>query len=214
MKEIIKAISPPILLMPLRWVRSHFPEKKPDVLFDGDEALFKRTILKDTIYAEYGCGASTVWVARNRGCTIFSVDSSAEWIAKVRQACSDSGRLALHLADVGPIGQWGRPVSYEKSHNFADYTDWIWSQAQKPTVVLVDGRFRVCCFLTCLAKGTPGTKILFDDYTDRPAFHYVERYLKPVETCGRQALFVIPEPALLDLEDIRASIDKFRFVMD
>lgn len=218
MKELIKAITPPVFLPPLKrtysLLKGSAKEDAPDVLFDGDDALFKRTVGTDAIYAEYGCGASTMWVAKYRGCRIYSVDSSAEWIGKVGQACAASGGLTLHLADLGPVGEWGRPVSYDRSDNFADYTDWIWTRDEKPTVVLVDGRFRVCCFLTSLLKGAPGTRILFDDYMDRPPFHYVERYLKPVETCGRQALFVIPEPGRLDIDGIARSIEKFRFVID
>ena len=30
--------------------------------------------------------------------------------------------------------------------------------------VLVDGRFRVCCFLTSLKNAEQGTRIIFDDY--------------------------------------------------
>ena len=33
-----------------------------------------------------------------------------------------------------------------------------------PDLILIDGRFRVCCFLSSLKYGNVGTKILFDDY--------------------------------------------------
>lgn len=197
-------------------IRTLFPSvnKKSTVLFDGDDAMFKRILTKDAIFGEYGCGASTIWVAKNVGCDILSVDSSAQWIDVVKKACAGFKAPTLHLADLGPVGAWGTPIGYEKSENFADYTDWIWTNTQKPTLVLVDGRFRVCCFLTCLLQGEAGTSIFFDDYTDRPQYHFVERYLKPVEMCGRQALFVIPDKALLDISGIQEAIHKFRFVFE
>lgn len=209
MKEIIKAITPPIVLLQLTRLYSRLHS---NALFDGDDSLFKRSIHEDSIYAEYGCGASTIWVTKHIGCKVFSVDSSREWIDRVNQECSAFKQLTLHFVDIGSVGAWGRPVSYDKSGNFADYTDWIW--AHDPDVVLVDGRFRVCCFLTCLISARRGTKILFDDYTNRPLYHIVEQYLKPAETCGRQAMFIVPSVDMLDISSIRAAINNFRFVLD
>jgi hypothetical protein len=40
--------------------------------------------------------------------------------------------------------------------------------AVKPDLVLIDGRFRLACFLHPLLAAAPGTPILFDDYTNRP----------------------------------------------
>jgi hypothetical protein len=122
--------------------------------------------------------------------------------------------INLHFADVGPVGSWGRPIGYQRAANFNDYTDWIWASGRSPNVILVDGRFRVCCFLTCLVYGESGARILFDDYTNRPHYHFVEKYVKPSETCGRQALFVIPEKESLDIDSIVEDINKFRFVFD
>jgi len=35
-----------------------------------------------------------------------------------------------------------------------------------------------------------GTRILFDDYTNRPQYHIAENYVPRVRVCGRQCLFV------------------------
>lgn len=208
--KIIKSLLPPIVPYLVR--KLYAPLKNN--LFDGDDELFKREVKDITLYAEYGCGASTIWVAKNTMCQIFSVDSSSEWIQKVENECEAKNRLTLYLADVGPVGAWGRPKSYEMSKNFNDYTDWIWTNKQKPELVLIDWRFRVCCFLTCLLNGVSGTKIIFDDYTNRPHYHFVEKYVKPIKTCGRQALFVIPDKDTINADDINISIKQFRFVFD
>ena len=195
LKKIIKLFLPPIIPIVIERMRTYLTK---EVLFGGHDALFKKAFVKESVYAEYGCGASTIWVANNIDCKIFSVDSSAGWIGQVKKECK-SLKPILHLADVGPVGDWGMPIDYEKSDNFTDYTDWIWTDNKKPNIILIDGRFRVCCFLTCLINGEKGTKIFFDDYTNRPMYHFVEKFLKPTETCGRQALFVIPERELLDI---------------
>lgn len=183
-------------------------------LFDGDDELFKKQILSTKIYAEYGCGASTIYVANNSDCEIYSVDTSIQWIQKVKNIISANRTVNLHLADFGPLGSFGRPLNYEKYENFNEYTDWIWKNSRRPDLILIDGRFRVCCFLTCLLYGIDGTRIIFDDYASRPYYHFVERYLRPVMMCGEQGLFIISEKEKYDLDDIAAAINKFRFVFD
>jgi hypothetical protein len=214
LKKNTKSFALPVVTYFLKIVFPLSKTIKRHTLFDGDDGLFKKIVRKESIYAEYGCGASTVWVAENIGCEVFSVDSSTEWIDKVKKSCESFEKINLHYVDVGPVGSWGRPIGYQKSENFNDYTDWIWTNERSPNVILVDGRFRVCCFLTCLIYGESGAKILFDDYTNRPNYHFVERYLKPTETCGRQALFVIPEKESLNIDGIVEDINKFRFVFD
>jgi hypothetical protein len=185
-----------------------------DTLFDGDDGLFKELLVEAKTYAEYGCGASTAWVFKHCECHILSVDSSEIWLQNVQASCGDSPRLGLHFADVGTVGDWGWPLNYDKHENFGDYTDWIWQQALTPDIVLVDGRFRVCCFLTALLHARQGTRIMFDDYTNRAHYHIVERFLKPVQTCARQALFVVPNRSELDVKEVAAFIDRFRFVFE
>lgn len=167
-----------------------------------------------SIYGEYGCGASTNWVYKNTNSYILSVDSSDIWIDRVNKSCGDTKRIKLHHANLGPIGDWGTPINYNNSSNFIDYTDWIWNQTLQPNLILIDGRFRVCCFLTSLLHAKEGALIFFDDYRDRPTYHIVERFVKPIKTCGRQALFSVPPKDKLDIDDITFYINAFRFVFD
>lgn len=213
LKTVFREICPPVVYRLLSSQISRVT-KKPDALFDGDDELFKKTLAAADVYAEYGCGASTIWVANHTESRIFSVDSSEAWLHKVQQGCKNVDAVTLHFADVGEIGDWGTPVSYEKRDNFNDYTDWIWKQHLSPDVVLIDGRFRVCSFLTCLLFAREGTRILFDDYTNRARYHFVELFLKPAQTCGRQALFVVPRKESLDSRKVIEGIQKFRFVLD
>jgi hypothetical protein len=192
------------------------PFFRPKKLFDGHDTLFKNTIATAKIYAEYGCGASTIWVANNTNCDIYSVDSSKKWLAIVQEKITRLNSVNLHWADVGEIKAWGRPLNYEKFDNFNSYTDWFWSKNISPDVVLIDGRFRVCCFLTSLLHANEGTFLIFDDYADSKRTHYwfVERFIKPVRTFGRQALFVVPNKNTLDLDLLKKSIESFRCVFE
>jgi hypothetical protein len=187
--DLVKNLLPPIFYKGLAIIKNIITNYNGDRLFDGDDRLFKKIIANANIYVEYGSGASTIWVANNTNCDIYSIDSSSVWLDKVREKVGARSGLNLHFSNIGKTQRWGFPVNYEQCDNFIDYTDWVWSRAS-PDVVLVDGRFRVCCFLVSLINAKPGTYIIFDDYADREFYHYVERYLKPIEYCGRQALFI------------------------
>ena len=123
-------------------------------------------------------------------------------------------KLTINHIDLGKVRRWGFPLSYVKSNNFQDYTDYIWKRSEKPKLVLVDGRFRVCCFLTSLKFADPGTKIIFDDYVNRPHYHFVEKYVSRMNECSRQCLFVVPSKNSIDMDALNKDIDFFRFVMD
>jgi hypothetical protein len=185
-----------------------------NTLFDGDDKLFK-SILKNTIiYGEYGSGKSTVWVLNNTNAIICTVDFDQRWIDHVKYGVADNNRLTAKWVNAGDIGDWGTPLSYSHRHNFKTYTDFMWQQKNKPSVVLIDGRFRVCCFLTTLKHAEQGTKILFDDYAERKRYHIVEEFVHPTETCGRQYLFVVPPKNCIDQLLINEYIEKFRFVIE
>lgn len=194
--------------------RTGAPNQSATALFDGDDRMFKSLFDECRTYGEYGCGASTAWVLKNSPARVLAVDTSADWIERIRNWVGPDPRLDLHWVDVGPVLNWGRPASYEKRRNFSDYTDWIWRRGASPDIVLVDGRFRVCCFLTSLKHARPGAKIVFDDYCDRPYYHVVEEFLAPSQTCGRQALFVKPEHPQFDPDLLVSTIGQFAMVMD
>ena len=82
----------------------------------------------------------------------------------------------------------------------------------KPDLVLIDGRFRVACFLHSLLAADAGTPLLFDDYTNRPHYHLVEEFCPIAQSEGRQALFRVPEE--LDREVIGRELEGFLMVRD
>ena len=162
-------------------------------LFDGDDGLFKELIKNTEIYFEYGCGKSTEYVYKNTAALIHAVDTSRDWVNKLGYLKVDdkSERLNLSWVDVGKVVEWGTPTSYGLRHNFKVYGELFWLKKINPDLVLIDGRFRVFCFLTSVKFAPIGTKIIFDDYTDRSHYHVVEEFCKKIDTCGRQALFEV-----------------------
>ena len=209
LKSIIKSCVPPIV----KNVRTHLSNyNQGKDIFRGDSDLFKCIVSEASAYGEYGCGASTVWVANNTNTPIQSVDSSLEWIQKVRSEIGEQSNHKLTHVDLGALGDWGRPKSYKFRTNIATYVGGIWNSEKKPNVVLVDGRFRVACMLSSLLHGEPGTHILFDDYFERPHYHLVEEYASVTRKCGDQALFLVPNE--IDKSHIAKELERFMYVME
>ena len=96
-------------------------------------------------------------------------------------------------------------------HNFKKYAELLWLNNEIPDLVLIDGRFRVLCFLTTIKFAPEGCKILFDDYNNRPFYHVVEEFCPKIDTCGRQALFEVSLPAKEKISE--ALIQSFQYVI-
>jgi len=224
-KKILKLTLPPLLMFPVFWIYRRITylkqgarlgnSKNSNFLFDGQDSLFKSTLLETKLYGEYGCGKSTKWVLNNTDSKILAVDTSKHWVNEVLDDNKDNNiRLDIKYIDVGEVVFMGYPKSYNKQEVFSDYTNWIWEQSKKPDTVLIDGRFRVCCFLTSLKLADEGTRIIFDDYIGRPHYHIVEKFIDRKEICGRQCLFIVPKLDEIDLVGLDAEIINFRHVMN
>lgn len=199
------------------WRKANQPDYSGDTsarMFDGDERLFASLIGQVSVYGEYGVGLSTIYAYGYPELSIIAVDSSNEWILSLERAGMnlDEDRVNVLHVDLGPLGEWGRPISYEKCENFASYTDSIWQHGLMPELILIDGRFRVSCFMRSVLNAKPGSKVIFDDYVERPTYHVVERILPPTFVTERQALFVVPES--LDRTLAEEMFNAFLMVMD
>lgn len=190
---------------------------EPKLTFPPSVAEFvQQEYATANVILEYGSGGSTALAAAQTGKKVFSVESDPAWAARMRtyldQAHPDAD-VTLHYADIGSTGEWGLPQKYSKirAHKYLGYARSVWKTRDfvHPDLVLIDGRFRISCFLTCLSKVTRPTRVLFDDYTNRAVHHYVEKYCSPTETVDRMAVFdIVPEtgrPAF-SLDRLRAEL--------
>lgn len=153
------------------------------ILFEGNDRIFKKIVKTAKNYFEFGCGVSTHWVLKNTYAKITCVDSSQEWLNTI----PDNKRLTKVHIDIGLLKNWGTPINNSMKHNWHNYYQ---SFDENADVVLIDGRFRVVCFLNVLNKSRKGTVIIFDDYVNRDYYHIVEKSIKVNKTCGRQAIFI------------------------
>jgi hypothetical protein len=158
------------------------------------------------VVLEYGSGGSTVIAGENPEATIYSVESDADWAAMMQRWFVENppkGRVIVHHADIGPTREWGQPVNNRHVSLWPGYPNSVWDRAdfQNPDTVLIDGRFRLACFLTVLFRAERPVKVLWDDYMPRPAYHLAERLCSPVASYGRMVEFYV-EPQRLAPRDL------------
>ena len=190
--------------------------KEPQLTLPPAEAAFLRKAYERAQeILEYGSGGSTVMAARMAAKRITSVESSEEWIAMMKGYLAQSpgqSPVAFHHADIGPTREWGYPKDESKWRLFIDYPFSVWDRhlALNPDLVLIDGRFRMGCFVATLMNIRRPCTILFDDYGDREYYHVVERLLPRSEMIGRMARFEArpgPHTALTFPELVRIVTD-------
>ena len=160
---------------------------------------FRDQLSKARNYLEYGSGGSTI-LANQMVTNLVSVDSDASFLADVRRKLSETDRRAMakliHV-NIGLTVDWGMPVftkpTARRVRRWEEYAKAPWRYfrtiGQQPDLILVDGRFRVACVLESLLCLSPlsETKILLDDYIDRPEYSVIEQFAD-VEMVGRMAV--------------------------
>jgi len=151
-------------------------------------------------YLEYGSGGSTIMASRFPIKNIISVESDASWLKaveeKFKSTSSNKNNLSpLHI-NIGPTKSLGYPIDDSNWKEYWRYPITPWEHCKKlgaePDLVLIDGRFRLACFLATLLNAPAGCQILFDDYSDRPHYHLAENFLTPITQIDRMTVFVVP----------------------
>jgi hypothetical protein len=140
--------------------------------------LFDQMLSKGSVYFEFGLGGSTLFASQHSNLNhITAVDSSAEWIRKVKAeapiaADIQRGRISIEHVDLGPVGAWGYPKHHDAAKE-RGYSKVIVGATPVPDVVLVDGRYRVACALQttleAVQNGWPRLILMIHDY-ERPEY--------------------------------------------
>jgi hypothetical protein len=187
--------------------------------FDEEStAYFRAQLERARNYLEYGSGGSTI-LANRLVNMLVSVDTDGNLLADVRRKLAEQSRRALtrliHV-NIGLTLDSGMPLftkpTRRRVRRWEDYPTAPWrylrSIAQQPDLILVDGRFRVACVLESLLSLSPlsNTRILVNDYVDRPHYHVVERFAD-FERVGRMA--VLRPRRLIDRIQVRRLVRQY-----
>lgn len=182
----------------------------PDACADAIHQYYDQA----NLIVEYGSGGST-FVAAAKNKTVITVESSQEWLMalmasyKEKRISSETfngkrlnGEIMPLWADIGKTEAWGYPAGEDGWKTWSKYPTlpWDFSREHKlhPDTVLIDGRFRVACFIsTCVRIERPVT-LIFDDFVERSQYHSVTNIVQPREIIGdRMAIFDL-QPNMVD----------------
>jgi hypothetical protein len=162
---------------------------------DAERGLFESLVSNSDRYLEFGSGGSTYVACARAKSSVVSVDSSAEWQDSVKAKCLE-GHLpivpTLIRSDIGPIGEWGYPKDESAKERWPSYHTDVWRDADlsEADLYMVDGRFRVACFMQTILHCEYDSLIMIHDYASRKAYHVVGEVARLVATAEDLSVFL------------------------
>jgi glycosyltransferase involved in cell wall biosynthesis len=175
-------------------------------------ALLKAILRCSSNHVEFGSGGSTVVASQLVSGSIVSIESSSEWVERVTAACRRIGGLepTILLANIGPIKELGYPRGAEHRHLWNQYHTSVWDRY--PLIgdtYLVDGRFRVACFLQILLHCHSNALILVHDFAGRPEYHVVRGFASEIARVDQLSVF--QKRVDLDEAAVRSCFNDYAF---
>ncbi len=145
-------------------------------------------------YFEFGAGGSTCLASGLASTSVTSIDSSQQWLDDVATYCATTNQPVkpdLICVDIGPTGEWGAPAGVAERAKWPRYHSSCWSNpsAADADLYLVDGRFRVACFMQTILHCRPESLILIHDFASRKEYHVVREVAREVATGEDLAVF-------------------------
>jgi hypothetical protein len=181
---------------------------------DGERELLRSFLRCSLNYLEFGCGGSTVMACSLVKKSVMSVESSLDWLQKVEVYCASQPtaiKPELIHADIGPVKQLGYPLDVGSRDLWHNYHDSVWSHkgAIDADLYLIDGRFRVACFMQTLLRTTSSAVIIIHDFANRAHYHVIREFAH--EIAAVEMLSVFQRKAHFDPTRARSCLDQHSF---
>jgi hypothetical protein len=160
---------------------------------DEELSLFRSFLRCSNNYLEFGAGGSTVLAASLVTETVLSIDSSQEWLGRVEKSCIEEKTQVqpeLVHVDIGDTKEWGYPIN--KNIDWTRYHSAIWERplASHADLFLIDGRFRVACFMQVVLRSQPNAVVCMHDFRSRKQYHIIKEVAREVAVAGDFSAFV------------------------
>jgi hypothetical protein len=195
---------------------SPYPLFYPFIMSHDEKIVFDEAINESRHYLEFGLGGSTLRAIQKSKAQIYAVESSPEWIKKMRKYLVlryfENKRLYIFPVSIGPTRDWGYPESDNDQNLFEAYSSSIFESIDRKAIdlALVDGRFRVACVLKIILScyENKNIKILIHDFWDREQYHIVLKYLDIVKKVDTIGLFTIKND--VDIESAQKEFEEYK----
>jgi len=191
--------------------------------------LFKKYITQPNIknYLEFGSGGSTYYVSSlNNIKHIISYETDKKWLNKLKTENIIKQRIDKFQIDFKFYNlecNWWEYVSWANKNmkimtnenilnTWEKYTKNISDINITPDLILVDGRFRVSSCLESIKICHKDTIFLFHDYTIRPQYHIIEKFLDRIDEINTLCVFKMK--CNIDINELDEYINKYRLNID
>jgi protein O-GlcNAc transferase len=179
-------------------VKPEYESPNLGAMMDEDLKSFLLKICSGRNVLEFGSGGSTLLIGP-KSKKMISIESDVKFIKTLKPKMSLQPKIKLIHANIGPTTFYGKPLEITKvlfKRKFKNYTNikkiLLDESNFEPDVILIDGRFRVACFLQCIIEYDTPIIIIFDDYFDRPYYHIIDQLLIfPENRIHNTAVFAI-----------------------
>jgi hypothetical protein len=157
--------------------------------------LFEDFLKCSSRYLEFGSGGSTCLAARLVQTSIVSIDSSEPWLQNIEKYCVENKVPTMpdlfHI-NIGQTGDWGYPTDPRTREIWPTYHRYIWTNPAGSNIdlCLIDGRFRVACFMQAILHGNEDVLIAFHDFRSRKHYHIVREVAREVATAEDLSIFL------------------------
>lgn len=183
-----------------------------------EKSVFDEAIRNSKHYLEFGMGGSTLRAIEKSKATIYTVESSLEWINYMRGYVlikrAEDKRLHIFPVDIGPVRAWGYPCTDTFKGKFEEYSSNVFGLIDKNLLdlVLVDGRFRVACSLKIVLEchGNPKISIMIHDFWERSHYHVLLKYLEVINRVDSLGVFLIKND--VDLRSVEKDYENYKSI--
>ena len=97
----------------------------------------------------------------------------------------------LYYVDIGPVKEWGRPAHMDSRQKWQDYHRKVWSEpgSSDCDLYMIDGRFRVACFMQVILHSQRNPIIMVHDFRSRPEYHVVNNVAREIASAEDLSVF-------------------------
>ena len=171
------------------------PPRLPIAMTPEEATLLASLLACSRRYLEFGAGGSTCLAAMTVAESVVAIDSSRQWLDRVAAICADDAyrcKPVLVHADIGPLQDWGWPRDESQRSSWPNYHEAIWSHAAvtDTDTYLIDGRFRIACFMQAALRCRADALIIVHDFANRPNYAEVRQVAREVACAGNLSAFV------------------------
>lgn len=187
------------------------------VMTENEKRLLIKYIQKSNHHLEFGMGGSTFLSLYYSRSFVYTVDSSNDWIIKIKNhyySIWNKKRLCICYADIGPTKEWGYPT-LQHDERFKNYSSAVFEiiGSQIIDTVLIDGRFRVACAINSIIMlNEQPPIIMIHDFWQRPQYNILLKYLELIDSIDSLVVFKIKEG--INLTDLHTDYDKYKYIPD